>query len=83
MADAERRDFERALEEALDQFPNELAEPLVLHGNPVRRILEQEEEKDCDLIIVGKRQNRIQDFFLGSVTRRVLADSQCDVLISV
>jgi len=29
--DAERRDFERALEEALEQFPEELAEPLVLH----------------------------------------------------
>jgi RNA polymerase sigma-70 factor (ECF subfamily) len=30
-AHAERREFERALEEALEGFPDELAEPLVLH----------------------------------------------------
>lgn len=58
------------------------ADPLVVHGNPVRRILQQEQEQDCDLIVLGKRQSRVEDLFLGSVTRRVLAESQCDVLIS-
>src|SRR5689334_9075472 len=29
--EAERREFEQALDEALGQFPDELAEPLVLH----------------------------------------------------
>ena len=55
---------------------------LILHGGAVARILEQEQEDDCDLIVVGaRRESRIEDFFLGSVTRRVLADSQADVLV--
>jgi nucleotide-binding universal stress UspA family protein len=55
---------------------------LILHGGAVVRILEQEQEDDCDLIVVGKRsESRVADFFLGSVTRRVLAESQADVLV--
>jgi len=55
---------------------------LILHGGAVARILEQEQEDDCDLIVVGaRRESRIEDFFLGSVTRRVLAESQADVLV--
>ncbi|MFL6661263.1 MAG: universal stress protein [Rhizobacter sp.] len=59
------------------------ADALLLHGNAVGMILEQEQELDCDLIVIGKRgESRLEDLFLGSVTRRVLADSQCDVLVS-
>jgi len=55
---------------------------LILHGGAVLRILEQEQEDDCDLIVVGKRgESRLADFFLGSVTRRVLAESRADVLV--
>ena len=55
---------------------------LLLHGSAVTRVLEQEQEDDCDLIVVGKLgESRLQDFLLGSVTRRVLADSQADVLV--
>jgi nucleotide-binding universal stress UspA family protein len=55
---------------------------LILHGGAVVRILEQEQEDDCDLIAVGKHsESRLADFFLGSVTRRVLAESQADVLV--
>ena len=57
-------------------------ETLIVHGRAVARILEQEQEDDCDLIVVGARgDSRIEAFFLGSVTRRVLADSQADVLV--
>ena len=59
------------------------ADALVVHGSAVANILEQEQENDSDLIVVGKRrESRIGDFFLGSVTRRVLAESQCDVLVA-
>jgi nucleotide-binding universal stress UspA family protein len=45
-------------------------------------VLEQEQEDDCDLIVIGKLgKSRLEDYFLGSVTRRVLADSQADVLV--
>lgn len=57
---------------------------LVLHGNALSHIFEQELEQDCDLIVVGKHgENRVEELLLGSVTRRVLAESECDVLVSV
>lgn len=61
------------------------AAPLkVLHGNAVLRILEQEQEEDCDLIVMGKDgQSGLEELILGSVTKRVLAESQSDVLVSI
>ncbi len=57
---------------------------MVLHGDACVHILEQEQELNCDLIALGKHgQNLLEDFFLGSVTKHVLAESQCDVLVSV
>jgi len=70
-----------ALYAQADMAPSD-ADALVAEGDPVWRVLEQEQEQDCDLIVVGKRQSRAQDFFLGSVSRRVLAESDCDVLIA-
>lgn len=57
---------------------------IVLHGDPSLRIIEQEQEQDCDLIVMGRRGEKdIEELLLGSVTRQVLAGSQCDVLVSV
>lgn len=40
------------------------------------------EEVRPDLIAVGKQgQSLVQDLFLGSVTRTILAEAQCDVLV--
>lgn len=57
---------------------------IVLHGDPTLRIIEQEQEQDCDLIVMGKHgENLLEALLIGSVTKRVLAESQCDILISV
>ena len=57
---------------------------LVLHGDPTFRIIEQEQECDCDLIVVGKHgEGMLEELLLGSVTKHVLAESQGDVLVSV
>lgn len=57
---------------------------LVLHGYPFLRIIEQEQECDCDLIVMGKHgENRLLGPLLGSVTEQVLNESQADVLVSV
>jgi len=57
---------------------------VVLHGNPALRITEQEQEQDCDLIVMGKHgENLVEELLLGSVTKHVLAESQGDVLVSV
>lgn len=57
---------------------------VVLHGDPTLRIIEQEQECDCDLIVMGKHgENVMEELLLGSVTKRVLGESQGDVLVSV
>ncbi len=66
------------------ELPRHAARLMVLHGDPSRRIIEQEQEQDCDLIAIGKHgESILEDLLLGSVTRRVLSESQCDVLVSV
>ncbi|MDB5746276.1 MAG: uspA [Massilia sp.] len=56
----------------------------VLHGNPIVSIIEQEQECDCDLIVMGKHgQGLLEKLLSGSVTKQVLAGSQGDVLVSV
>lgn len=44
----------------------------------------QEQEWDCDLTIMGKHgENLLEKLLIGSVTKHVLNESQCDILISV
>lgn len=60
------------------------AQTLVLYGDPSVRILQQEQELDADLIVMGKHgDNVLERLFVGSVTRHVLGDAQGDVLLSV
>lgn len=62
----------------------ERARLLVLHGNPLQHIIEQEQEQDCDLIVIGKHgESAAEELLLGSVTKHVLTESQGDVLVSV
>lgn len=56
---------------------------VVVHGEASSRILEQEQEQDCDLIVIGKRGlGVIEEMLLGSVTKHVLAQSAADVLVA-
>ncbi|MDP1652729.1 MAG: universal stress protein [Rhodocyclaceae bacterium] len=55
---------------------------LVRHGDPSQQIVAQEQEQDCDLIVMGKHGMHLtEELLLGSVTKHVLAESQCDVLV--
>ena len=54
----------------------------VIHGDPAQQIIAMEQEVDADLIVVGKHGSHIaEELLLGSVTKHVLAESQCDVLV--
>ncbi|MND54477.1 Universal stress protein family protein [compost metagenome] len=54
-----------------------------MHGDPGWRIVEQEQELECDLIVVGKQgASALEELLVGSVTKHVLNESQCDVLVS-
>jgi nucleotide-binding universal stress UspA family protein len=56
---------------------------IVLHGEASTRILEQEQEQDCDLIVIGKRgHGALGELLLGSVTKHILAQSAGDVLVA-
>ncbi len=56
---------------------------VVVHGEATSRILEQEQEQDCDLIVIGKRGlGVIEEMLLGSVTKHILAQSAADVLVA-
>ncbi len=55
----------------------------VRHGEAPRVILSQEQEQDCDLVILGKHgQGVMEELLLGSVTKHVLAQATCDVLVA-
>lgn len=57
---------------------------IVIDGSPLLNILEQEKIQGCDLIVMGKQgENRLEEMLLGSMTRHVMAESLCDVLVSV
>ncbi len=57
---------------------------VVVHGDPSWRIVEQEQELDCDLIVMGRHgESVLEELLVGSVTKHVLAESQCDVLVSM
>jgi nucleotide-binding universal stress UspA family protein len=61
---------------------NRTALPAVMRGDPARVILDQETARDADLIVIGKQgHSALEEFLLGSVTRHVLADSKCDVMV--
>jgi nucleotide-binding universal stress UspA family protein len=54
----------------------------VIHGDPSQRIIAMEQEYDADLIVVGKHGTHFaEELLLGSVTKHVLAESQCDVMV--
>ncbi len=58
-------------------------QPIVKYGDTVQRILEQEEEQGFDLVVIGKHGHGVvEEFLLGSNTRKILTHSQCDVLIA-
>lgn len=58
-------------------------EPCIVEGDASQRIVEHEQEKDCDLVVLGKHgQSATEDLLLGSVSKHVLAEGTTDVLVS-
>jgi nucleotide-binding universal stress UspA family protein len=63
-------------------LPDRHVSVIVERGAAAFSILENASRHDADLVVIGKRSNSaIADFFLGSVTRHVLSDVDCDVLV--
>lgn len=70
------------LAEAAGLNPDEVGYS-VMHGDASRIILAQEQERDCDLVVMGKHGlGVLEELLLGSVTKHVLSESACDVLVA-
>lgn len=55
----------------------------LMEGDAARLVVEQATERDCDLVVIGKHgKNAAEELLLGSVTKHVLAEVACDVLVS-
>ncbi len=55
----------------------------LVEGEASLAIVEQEQQHDCDLVVLGKHGRSVtEDLLLGSVTRHVLAEGRADVLVS-
>lgn len=74
----------RLRQTAIDaHIPVENCRSVVVHGDAAPRILEHEEEVGADLIVLGKHgAGRVEELLLGSVTKHVLAQARCDVLVA-
>lgn len=80
-----RRRLEKYCEETRAQLsacPFLMEEVIVKIGNPVEEILQEVDQKDYDMIIMGAHgHGAIAGAVLGSVSRRVLRRSQTPVLL--
>jgi nucleotide-binding universal stress UspA family protein len=57
-------------------------ETVVVPGDPAQKIIETAETKKCEMIIMGSRgAGMIKGALLGSVSQKVLNNTQCPLLI--
>ena len=65
-----------------DAFGSKAIEIKILHGDPVERISDYADYSECDLIVVGSRnQGALKRTFLGSVSGSLASRSKKSVLI--
>lgn len=56
----------------------------VEHGNASRHILDCQAQRNCGLIAMGKHGTHVtEELLLGSVTKHVLSEADCDVLVVI
>jgi nucleotide-binding universal stress UspA family protein len=46
-------------------------------------IVQEEQEHDCDLVVIGRQgRHAVDEFLLGSTTRMVISEGAADVLVA-
>lgn len=64
--------------------PERVRHSTPLGSDPWMLIAEEEQEHDCDLIVIGRQgRHALDELLLGSTTRMVLAECSGDVLVSI
>ena len=56
--------------------------PLVRQGHPAEEILKAAQENDVEMIILGSRGKRLQNLWMGSISREVANNAPMAVLIA-
>ena len=73
----------RALAAQSGLAPERLRQSTPEGGDPWMLIAQQEQEHDCDLIVMGRQgRHALEELMLGSTTRMVLSECSADVLVS-
>lgn len=85
-ADLEREmtaEVERALEAAVERVPDDLPVTKVLgHGDAGAALVDQVEQRGCDLVVVGTRgRGAVRSLLLGSVTEHLVRHSPVPVVV--
>ncbi len=63
--------------------PDRLRQATPQGDDPWLLIAQQEQEHDCDLIVMGRQgRHALEELMLGTTTSRVLAECSADVLVS-
>jgi universal stress protein E len=76
------RDHLQALVDRHSLQPDDFTLSLT-EGDAPLHIVSVANDRDCDLIVIGKHgRQAAEELLLGSVTKHVLAEAKCDVLIS-
>lgn len=52
-------------------------------ADPWMLIVQEEQEQDCDLVVIGRQgRHAVDEFLLGSTTRMVISEGSADMLVS-
>jgi nucleotide-binding universal stress UspA family protein len=79
--EAQERLRELAIDAGLDLAKVRMSTPS--GADPWMLIVQEEQEHDCDLVVIGRQgRNAVDEFFFGSTTRMVIAEGGADVLIA-
>jgi nucleotide-binding universal stress UspA family protein len=83
MHDTEQSELESALRRAADRVPDDISVTTrLLDGDPARELLRIARDGDHDVIVIGSRgRGRITAALLGSVSNRVMHDSEIPVIV--
>ncbi len=65
----------------LEQENIESAFSSILGSNPSRALVETARNEDFNLIVGSRGLGSVTSFLLGSVSRKVVSDASCDVLV--
>ncbi|GGA86707.1 universal stress protein [Ornithinibacillus halotolerans] len=80
--DLQERNLDQIIDKAKYHLSSVNANYRVLVGKPAEELIDYADGKNVDLIIVGNRGiNKVKQFVMGSVSKKVLDQANCPVMV--